>query len=102
MPEIKLGAHAGRTAAHIMNKINEQNEAIMILTKILEIYPDDIHLDKSKFFLAQLYEKNLNYKEAFILYQQIITQHPTSLYFEESRIRARELNSEFMNQNING
>lgn len=65
---------------------------------IIENYKDGILIDDAYFQLAQIYEKQLNLTEdAKGLYEQIIFNHPDSIYFVEARKRYRALRGDAIN-----
>jgi hypothetical protein len=52
--------------------------------------------------LAVSEEKLENLKKAFELYQKILTEFETSLYYENSRIKARELSKRIEKESVSG
>ncbi len=62
------------------------------LKKIVDDFSYDLLGDDALYMLAGLYNNNLSEKEkARDLYKQMLTQHPGSIYIEESRQKFREL-----------
>ena len=65
---------------------------------IIDNYRDGILADDAYFYLAELYEKQLNVPEkAKALYEQIIFNHADSIYFVDARKRYRTLRGDAIN-----
>lgn len=64
---------------------------------LIENYRDGILMDDALFYLAQLYEKQLNQPEqAKKLYETIVFDHADSIYFVDARKRFRALRGDFI------
>ena len=67
-------------------------EALNLLSKIPEQFPESILVDNALFEIAKLYEENLKQNDqAMKYYLQIITQYPASSLVTEARKRYRRL-----------
>ncbi len=65
---------------------------------IIENYRDGILIDDALFYLAEIYEKQLNdVEKAKTLYEQIIFDHADSIYFVDARKRYRTLRGDAIN-----
>lgn len=65
---------------------------------IIENYRDGILIDDALFYLAEIYEKQLNdFEKAKDLYEQIIFDHADSIYFVDARKRYRTLRGDAIN-----
>ena len=65
---------------------------------IIENYRDGILIDDALFYLAEIYQKQLNLPEkAKALYEQIIFNHADSIYFVDARKRYRTLRGDAIN-----
>jgi tetratricopeptide (TPR) repeat protein len=70
-------------------KIKEANEAFQ---RVYDVYPDEIYGDDALFKLAEIQHLYLNDAEkAKLLYQEILTRYPSSIYSVEARKRFRKL-----------
>ncbi len=66
--------------------------------RIIENYRDGILIDDALFYLAEIYEKQLNDPEkAKTLYEQIIFDHADSIYFVDARKCYRTLRGDAIN-----
>lgn len=66
--------------------------------RIIENYRDGILIDDALFYLAEIYEKQLNSPDkAKALYEQIIFNHADSIYFVDARKRYRTLRGDAIN-----
>lgn len=75
---------------------NKPQEALTLLTKILEEYPTDILADDAFFIIGEIYERHLGNKtKAMEQYQQLLSRFPGSVYVAEARKRFRELRGDF-------
>lgn len=76
--------------ATIFEKTNQHQKAISNYQNIIQHYSGDILIDNALFYLAELYHKNLKQPElAQPYYEQIIFNHPDSIYFVEARKQYR-------------
>lgn len=65
---------------------------------LIDNYRDGILIDDACFYLAEIFEKQLNLPEkAKALYEQIIFNHADSIYFVEARKRYRALRGDAIN-----
>jgi TolA-binding protein len=65
---------------------------------LIKDYGDDILADNAYFYLAELYNTQLNKpEEAQQLYETIIFEHQDSIYFVEARKRFRMLRGDAIN-----
>lgn len=70
-------------------------EAKGYLEEIVKLYSEDILADNAFFYLAELYEKNLNKPEkAKEMYETLLFNYPGSLFVVEARKRYREYSTE--------
>ncbi len=75
-------------------EINQQNytKAAEYLEQIVTDFSYELLADNALFMLAELYNYNLNEKEkAKDFYKDMLTQHPGSVFIDESREKYREL-----------
>ncbi|MCK5730044.1 MAG: tetratricopeptide repeat protein, partial [Draconibacterium sp.] len=75
-------------------EINQQNytKAAKYLDQIVTNFSYELLADNALFMLAELYNYNLNEQEkAKGLYKDMLTQHPGSVFIDESREKYREL-----------
>lgn len=97
-----ISATAGKAAAQLLIKLKRYSEASILLGRIIEDSPNDYQIDEFIFLLAVSEEKLENLKKAFELYQKILTEFETSLYYENSRIKARELSKRIKKESVSG
>lgn len=82
--------------ADMRMKRGEFDEAINLLQKILNEYPDDILTDDAYFLQAEIYERQLKKKDkAMELYREFLNKFPGSVYSAEARKRYRTLRGDF-------
>ena len=82
----------------VMMKKQKFEDAANYLRKIMDDYAFDILADDAMFKLADLYENKLNDKEkAKGLYEELLLQHPGSLYTVQARKRFRVLRGDKIN-----
>jgi len=82
--------------ADMRMKRGEFDEAIHLLQKILDEYPDDILTDDAYFLQAEIYERQLKKKDkAMELYREFLNKYPGSVYSAEARKRYRTLRGDF-------
>ncbi|WP_027137921.1 tetratricopeptide repeat protein [Gaetbulibacter saemankumensis] len=77
---------------------SEFNKAVTNYEAIIENYPDGILADDAYFFLAEIYERELDQPDlAKPLYEQIIFSYADSIFFVEARKRYRALRGDSIN-----
>ncbi len=73
-------------------QMKDTDHAIKVLKELISGQPGSIWMDDALFTLAGLYENELkDTAQAQVLYQQIITEHPGSMFAAEARKRFRKL-----------
>ena len=78
--------------AEIAVKRRDYTRAMELLERIPEAYKDGILVDNALFRMAELHERHLkNPEQAMALYEQILFEHPGSLFTVEARKRFRRL-----------
>jgi tetratricopeptide (TPR) repeat protein len=82
---------AGIEAALIYIKLDKLEDGQNILNKFTASYKDDRNIDRAYFLLADIYNKQQNYKQALDNYRTILVDYPASFYLEQARERARAL-----------
>jgi TolA-binding protein/Flp pilus assembly protein TadD len=71
-------------------------EALVLLQRIIDEYPDDVLADDAWFTRADIFENNLNDKtKAMELYRAFLDKYPGSVYAAEARKRFRYLRGDF-------
>lgn len=76
--------------AKIFEKTSQHQKAIANYQTIIQQHSDAILVDNALFYLAELYHKTLKQPElAQPHYEQIIFNHPDSIYFVEARKQYR-------------
>lgn len=84
--------------ARIFEKTKEYEKAIANYLKIIEVHKNDILADNAYYYLAELYNKNLNQPEkAKEFYEQIIFNHQDSIFFVEARKQYRSIRGDAIN-----
>ncbi len=84
--------------AQILKKSGNFLLAVPYLQDIIDKYPEDILADDALFQMGNIYENNLNDKEkAKVLYEQLITKYPGSLFVVDARKRFRILRGDKVN-----
>lgn len=82
--------------AQIRIKQQKYKEAEVLLTDIIEKYPDEITTDDALFMLAELYNWKFEDKEkAMELYKKLMTDYSGSLYTTQARKKFRALRGDF-------
>jgi tetratricopeptide (TPR) repeat protein len=82
--------------ADMRMKRGEFDEAINLLQKILDEYPDDVLTDDAYFLQADIYERQLKKKDkAMEIYREFLNKYPGSVYSAEARKRYRTLRGDF-------
>jgi len=80
----------GKSRIYIKN--NDIANAVKVLKELTEQQHSSIWMDDALFTLAELYEKDLKDPgQAKALYQQLISEHPGSMFSTEARKRFRKL-----------
>jgi len=97
-----ISPNAGRVIANILIKLQKYSEANSILTVLIEQYSQDFHLDEFLFKSALIEEILGNYQKSFDLYQTLMIEHETSLYYEKARENARILSEKIKKEQISG
>lgn len=84
--------------AKIYSQLTQYKDAEAMYKNILDYFPTDLYGDDAQFYLAELYERNLNDKEkAKQAYEQVLINYPGSTYAVEARKRFRELRGDIIN-----
>lgn len=84
--------------AQLFEQKKEYDKAIANYQYILTNYPEDILADDANFALGELYAKKLNQPElAKPFYEQIIFNHPDSIYFVDAQKQFRRLRGDDIN-----
>ena len=84
--------------AQLFQLKSQFEKAMVNYQAIIDNYREGILIDDACFYLAELYEKQLNGSEkAKALYEQIIFNHADSIYFVEARKRYRTLRGDAIN-----
>jgi len=97
-----ISPSAGRIMANILMKLEKYTEANIILTDLIEQYPEDFHVDEFLFKSALIEEFLGNYQKSFDLYQTLLNEFETSLYYEKARENARLLSEKIKKELIPG
>lgn len=85
--------------ANIRMKRGEFPEAIALLQRVLDEYPDDVLADDAFFLQGEIYERHLEDKDkAMETYREFLTRYPGSVYAAEARKRFRTLRGDFVNE----
>ncbi|HET9486051.1 MAG TPA: tetratricopeptide repeat protein [Chryseosolibacter sp.] len=85
--------------ANIRMKRGEFPEAIALLQKILDEYPEDVLSDDAYFLQGDIYERQLKNKDkAMEIYREFLTKYPGSVFAAEARKRFRTLRGDFTTQ----
>jgi|LSQX01.2.fsa_nt_gb tetratricopeptide (TPR) repeat protein len=84
--------------ADIMLKKSNYQAADSLLQKVTEMYPQDILADDALILRARLYDQHfIDPAKAMMLYEQLMTEYPGSLFVVEARKRFRELRGDMIN-----
>ena len=84
--------------AKILLKQQKTKESVALLEKLIEEYKEELLADDALFLLANIYEKNLkDNQKAMEYYQQIIMDHPGSIFVIDARDRFRALRGDKLN-----
>lgn len=96
--EHTLGDDIYYKKAEIYKRTNRYAEAAKMYEHILEFYPTELYGDDALFNEAQLYENYLkDVEKAKLLYQDMLTKYPGSIYVVEARKKYRELRGDIVN-----
>ncbi len=83
--------------AEIMIKRNDYEKAVEYLTVIITDYTYDITADNALFMLAGIQEDHFNDKvKAMELYEQLLSDYPSSLFTVEARKHYRKLRGDYI------
>lgn len=84
--------------ARLFEKLKSYDKAIQNYELIIANFSDDILADDALFYLAELYNHQLELPEkAKVLYEQIVFKHQNSIYFIEARKQFRKLRGDAIN-----
>jgi tetratricopeptide (TPR) repeat protein len=80
-------------------KRGEFDEALKLLSRIMQEYPDDILSDDAYFLQGEIYERQVKNKDkAMEIYREFLNKYPGSVYAAEARKRYRTLRGDFKEQ----
>ena len=86
--------------ANIRMKRGEFPEAIQLLERVLQEYPDDVLADDAFFLQGEIYERQIEDRDkAMEIYRAFLTKYPGSVYAAEARKRFRTLRGDFNSEN---
>ncbi len=84
--------------AEIYKRTNRYTDAAKMYQNVVEFFPNELYGDDALFKEAELYERYLNDKDkAKLLYEEMLTKYPGSIYVVEARKRYRELRGDIVN-----
>lgn len=82
--------------ANIRMKRGEFEQAIALLQRILDEYPDDVLADDAFFLQGEIYERQIGDRnKAMEIYREFLTKFPGSVFAAEARKRFRTLRGDF-------
>ncbi len=82
--------------ANIRMQRGEFENALALLQKIMDEYPDDILADDAYFLIGDIYDHQLKNKEkAMEIYREFLNKYPGSVFAAEARKRYRTLRGDF-------
>jgi TolA-binding protein len=82
--------------ANIRMQRGEFENALALLQKIMDEYPDDILADDAYFLIGDIYDQQLKNKEkAMEIYREFLNKYPGSVFAAEARKRYRTLRGDF-------
>jgi tetratricopeptide (TPR) repeat protein len=85
--------------ANIRMKRGQFENALTLLQKIRDEFPDDILTDDAYFLQGEIYERQLKDKEkAMEIYREFLNKYPGSVYAAEARKRYRIMRGDFSDQ----
>jgi len=94
----EIAVYAGKEAARLLIKLDKQYEATVLLSQLIEDFPEDNHADEIFIMLADTEEYLGNLQKSFSFYQKILNEFGTSLYYDQARKKARELSERIRSQ----
>jgi tetratricopeptide (TPR) repeat protein len=97
-----ISSNSGKSMVKILMKLEKYSEANIILTDLIEQFPDDYYADEFLFIRATIEEKMGNIQKSFELYQKLLNDFETSMYFEQAREKARALNERMKLEQVSG
>lgn len=83
--------------AKLLEKMNEPDKARLNYTKIIEFFPDDILMDDALFGLANLYYDQGLEEKAKPYFEQLVLEHPDSIFFVQARNAYRKIRGDVVN-----
>ncbi len=96
--EHTLGDDIYYKKAEVYKQTNRYAEAIKMYQNIVEFFSTELYGDDALFKEAELYERFLSDKDkAKLLYEEMLTKYPGSIYVVEARKRYRELRGDIIN-----
>ena len=82
--------------AKLFEKKRDYKSAETLYQEIIDTFPEEIRADNSMYFLARLYEHQLNdIEKAKALYERLFMEYTDSTFAIEARKRFRELRGDF-------
>lgn len=82
--------------ANIRMKRGEFEQAIALLQRVLDEYPDDVLADDAFFLQGEIYERQIGDRnKAMEIYREFLTKFPGSVFAAEARKRFRTLRGDF-------
>ena len=97
-----ISPRAGKFIAEVLMKLKKYSEANIVLKDLTEQFPEDYHADEFLFKRASIEEILGNLQSSFELYQQILNNYETSMYYEQARERARALSEKMKLEQVPG
>lgn len=97
-PEHSLQDEVLYKKATLASRRGRYQEAVNLLTQIVERYPEDVLADNATFLLGDVYETRLNDSEkAKAAYESLLLKYPGSTFTVEARKRFRKLRGDTIN-----
>jgi TolA-binding protein len=97
-PEHSLQDEVLYKKATLASRRGRYQEAVSLLTQIVDRYPDDVLGDNATFLLGEVYETRLNDTEkAKAAYESLMLKYPGSTFTVEARKRFRKLRGDTIN-----
>ena len=82
--------------ANILLELGEFQEALDLLSQVVQEYEYDILSDDAYFLMGTIYEDQMgNHEEAMKIYNDFLIRFPGSIYSAEARKRYRVLRGDF-------
>ena len=76
----------------IHEKLGDYQLALSQYQQIIDLHPEDIHIDEALFFSAEIYSKRvIDIEKAKSYYEKLVFHHQDSIYYVEARKKYREL-----------